>query len=144
MRSRGAGVETGSEQAALTHSGREISAVVVAVLAGAAAAMSPASPTGRPGVDALLLALSVAAITSAGARVPSWVVVVAGGAALAAAADVVLVAFVAVALALGVSIGLHTRNVPDWRAVSVGISMNVLARAELRGFFGLSAILAIV
>jgi hypothetical protein len=121
----------------------EFAAVVVAYGAGVAAAFAPASPTGRPLVDALLLGLSVAAITYAGASAPWWVTVVAAGAAVAIAVDPLLIALGAVALGIGLLIGMRQRSLPGWRAISIGISMNVLARSELDGFFGLSAIVAI-
>ena len=47
------------------------------------------------------------------------------------AADPLLAALAAVAFGIGVWVGLQKRNLPAWRAVSVGISMNVLAWGEL-------------
>jgi len=121
----------------------EFSAVVVAYLAGGVAAFSPASPTGRPVVDAALLAVSVAAVVYAGASAPWWVTVVVAGAALCVAVDPVLIAVAAVGLAVGLYVGYRRRNLPEWRAVSVGLSLNVMAWGELGGFLGLSAIVAI-
>ena len=121
----------------------EFGAVVVAYVAGVGAALAPPSPTGRPLLDALLLGLSVGIVTYAGASAPWWVVVVAAGAAMVASANVLLLAAALVALALGVWVGLQRRNLPLHRAVAVGTSMNVLAWAELDGFFGLTSIIAV-
>jgi hypothetical protein len=121
----------------------EFAAVVVAYGAGVAAAFASPSPTGRPLVDALLLGISVAVVTYAGASAPWWATVVAGGAAVAIAVDPILIAIGAVALGIGLLIGARQRSLPGWRAISIGISMNVLARSELEGVFGLSAAVAI-
>ena len=121
----------------------EFVAVVVAYVAAVVVAFAPPSPTGRPLVDALLLALTVGVVTWAGASAPWWVLVVAAGAAGVVAAEPLLAGLAAVAFAIGIWVGLQKRNMPAWRAVSVGISMNVLAWGELEGFFGLSAVIAI-
>ena len=121
----------------------EFVAVVVAYLAAIAAAFSPASPTGRPLVDSLLLAVFVGVVVYAGASAPWWVTVVAAGAAMAASVEPLLIGIAAVGLGIGLYVGLRRRNTPEWRAISVGISMNVLAWAQLEGFFGLSSIIAI-
>ena len=121
----------------------EFVAVVVAYLAAVMVAFAPPSPTGRPLVDALLLSLTVGVVTWAGASAPWWVLVVAAGAAGVVAAEPLLAGLAAVAFAIGIWVGLQKRNLPAWRAVSVGISMNVLAWGELEGFFALSAIIAI-
>ena len=108
-----------------------------------AAAFAPPSPTNRPLVDALLLGVSVAVVVYAGASAPWWVTVVAAGAGVAIAVDPLLIVLAAIALAIGLLIGLRRRSLPGWRAISIGISMNVLAWSELEGFFGLSSIVAV-
>lgn len=69
--------------------------------------------------------------------------VVAAGAAMASANDPVLVALAAVAFGIALVVGMRERDLPVWRALSVGVSMNVLAWAELGRFFGLSSIIGI-
>jgi len=121
----------------------EFAAVVVAYVAAVAAAFAPPSPTGRPLVDALLVALSVGIVTWAGASAPWWALVVASGVAIVSAADLLLGAIAFVAFLIALCIGVQRRNLPEWRAASVGISLNVLAWSHLDGFFGLTAILGI-
>ena len=118
-------------------------AVAVAYVAGGVAAFAPPSPTGRPLVDALLVGISVAAVVYAAASAPWWAVAVVAGAALAVAVNPLLVAAALVALGLAVWVGVKRRNMPEVRAISAAISMNVLAWAELEQFFGLTAIVAI-
>lgn len=118
-------------------------AVAAAFLAGGIGALAPPAPTGHEVVDAVLVGGSIAAVVWAAASAPWWVLVVAAGVAMAIAVDALLVAIAAVGLLVALWIGVQRRNLPEWRAVSAGISMNVLAWAELGGFHGLSALLAI-
>ena len=121
----------------------EFAAVVVAYVAAVAAAFAPPSPTGRPLVDALLVALAVGVVTWAGASAPWWALVVASGAAIVSSADLLLGAIAFVAFLIALYIGVQRRNLPEWRAASAGISLNVLAWSHLNGFFGLTAIVGI-
>src|SRR5215218_4426755 len=121
----------------------DFAAVVVAYAAAVAAAFSPPAPTGRPLVDALLVALTVGVVTWAGASAPWWTIVVVAGVAMVASADFLLAALALVAFVLALYVGVQKRNQPMLRAISVGLSLNVLAWAHLDGFFGLTAILGI-
>jgi len=121
----------------------EFAAAVTAYVAAVVAAFAPPSPTGRPLVDALLLALSVGIVTWAGASAPWWAIVVVAGVAMVASADFVLAALALIAFLIALYIGVQKRNQPVLRAISVGLSLNVLAWAHLDGFFGLTAILGL-
>ncbi len=121
----------------------EFAAVVVAYVAAVTAAFDPPAPTGRPLVDALLVALSVGVVTWAGASAPWWVTVLAAGTAMIASADFLLAGLALIAFVIGLYIGVQKRNLPAWRAASVGLSINVLAWGHLDGFFGLTAIIGI-
>lgn len=118
-------------------------AVAVAFLAGGAAALAPPAPTGRPLVDALLVGTGIGVVTWAGASAPWWATVLAAGAAVAVAGDLIVAAVALVALAAGIWIGLRRRNMPAWRAVSVGLSMNALAWGAVGGSLGLTAIVGV-
>jgi hypothetical protein len=118
-------------------------AATVAYVSGSAAAFSPASPTGRPLVDAALVGLSVAGVVYAAASAPWWALGIAAGVALAAAINPILIALALVAFALAMWVGARKRDLAELRAVSAGLSLNVLAWAELEGFFGLTALLGI-
>ncbi|MET0909346.1 MAG: DUF4012 domain-containing protein, partial [Ilumatobacteraceae bacterium] len=116
----------------------------VAIIAGAVATLSPAQPTGRPVIDAVLVGSSVGIVVFAGASAPWWAVVIAAAASMAVGVMPVLIAMGAVALGLGLWLGMRRRSLPLARALSVGISMNVLAWSELgMGPFGLTAALAL-
>ena len=73
-----------------------------------------------------------------GGRSPSW-----PARRSSVAVNPLLVAAALVALGLAVWVGVKRRNMPEVRAISAAISMNVLAWAELEQFFGLTAIVAI-
>lgn len=107
--------------------------------AGAVAAFATAAPTGRPGVDLVLRAVGVGLVVLVGSRAPGWVVTAAGGVAVLVAVDPVLLAAATVAVALGCCAGLSPRRGQALPAASLGLTMNVLIRAELGGPFGLSA-----
>lgn len=120
-------------------------AVVVAYVAGGAAAFAPPAPTGRPLVDATLLGIAVAGVVYAAASAPWWLLVIAAGAALTVAINPVAMVVAALALGLALYIGVRRRNLPELRAVSAGLTFNALAWAELEGFFfGLTAIIGCV
>jgi hypothetical protein len=121
----------------------DLLAVVVAVIAGLVAATGPAAPTGHPITDALLVGIGTSLIVLIGALAPWWAVTVVAGAALAIAFDPLLIALAAVALAVALWTGTAKGSVRVVAAVSLGISFNVLARAELGGVLGTSAIMAL-
>jgi hypothetical protein len=122
---------------------RGLVVAAVAGLAGVVAALSPPAPTGRPGVDAVMVGLSVAAVSYVAARAPWWAVAVLAGAALTIAIDPVLIGIALVALVGALWAGARPATPPAVLAISAGVSLNVLARAELAGSFGASAIVAI-
>ncbi len=94
--------------------------------------------------DAVLVAVSVALVVYAAASAPWWAVAAAGATAMVIGLDPVLVACGAVALLIGLWIGSHQVSAPHWRAIAVGIALNVLAWSQLEiGAFGLGALISI-
>lgn len=121
----------------------EFLAFVAASGSGGAAAFSPASPTGRPSVDAVLSGLAVGTATYAAAWAPRWVLVLTAGSALIAGVAPLLIVIAAASMMLSLWICARRCNAPVLRAVAAGASLNVLCWAELHGFFGLSAMVAL-
>jgi Protein of unknown function (DUF4012) len=117
--------------------------VIVSLVAGLVASVSPAAPTGHPITDAVLLFGGTALIVLIGARAPWWVAVVVAGAALAIALDPLLVVVAVVALGVALWLGATRRTAGLVMAVSLGLSFNVLARAQLDSFLGASAAVAL-
>lgn len=118
-------------------------ALGAAFLAGAVGALAPPSPTGRPLVDSVLVALAIGVTVWGAASAPWWLLVVVAGVAMAASGDALLLAIATGALLLAVWVGVRRRSMPEWRAALVGVSLNVLAWAELGIAFGVSSALAI-
>lgn len=118
-------------------------AAAVALLAGAVAASAGVAPTGRPGVDALLAGLGVAAVTWSAASAPWWALTLTAGLGMVVSASPALLAVGGAALATSLWIGVRKRNAPTWRAVAIGLALNVIVRGELPGFFGLTAIVGV-
>ena len=118
-------------------------AAVIAYASGTAAAFAPPSPTGRPLVDAALVGVSTAAVVYGAASAPWWALGGAAGAALVVAVHPVLFFVAAIAFVLALMVGVRRQNMPEARAVSAGLTMNVLAWAALHGFFGLTAIVGL-
>lgn len=116
---------------------------VIAVAAGVVAAFGPASPTDRPVVDAMLVAVGTAAVVFAAASAPWWVLTLVAVAALAVAVSPLLMAIAAVAVAVSIWVGMRQRDLPEARAAGAAITFNVLGWAELQGFLGLSATVTI-
>jgi hypothetical protein len=121
----------------------DLLAVVVAVVAGLVAATGPAAPTGHPVTDAVLVGAGTALIVFIGALAPWWVATVVAGAALAIAFDPLLIALAVIALAAALWTGTTKPSVRVVVAASLGISFNVLARAELGGPLGTSAVITL-
>ncbi len=117
--------------------------LLVAIGAGMVAALSPAAPTGSPGVDGALVGIAVGAVVLIGALARPWSVVALAVAALVIAIAPGLLALAAVALGIALWGNRSTRHRPELFAVSIGISLNVLARGELGGFLGFSALISI-
>lgn len=119
------------------------SAIALAVVAGIAAALSNASPTGTTWSDWLIVVTTVGVATWAGASTPWWTGAVVAGLAAAVALDPLLTAIGLVAFLGGLIIGVQRRDIPLARAAVVGVAMNVLIRSELQGFLGLSTMIGV-
>ena len=115
-------------------------AVAIGALAGAAAAVAPAAPTGRAWVDAILVAASVGFVTWAGATAPWFVVALAGGVAATIALEPLVAVVGFFGFLIGLHVGLYRSDDAELRAVGVGLAANALAWSRLEGFHGLSAI----
>lgn len=118
--------------------------LAIGVVAGVAVALGPVAPTGSSGIDAVLVVAAVTAIVVLARRSPWWAVAVAAGAAMAIAIDPLLMVCGAVALGAALWAGRDARQHPVAQAAAVGVTCNVLARAELDVRFGLSAAIGVV
>lgn len=118
-------------------------AIIAAFLAAAAGALAPPSPTGRPLVDSVLVGAAIGIVVWAAASAPWWALVAVAGVAMAVAADALLIGVALGALVLAAWVGVRRRSSPEWRAVSAGLSLNVLAWAGLDLAFGVTAAVAI-
>ena len=118
-------------------------ALGIAGVAGVVAATAGAEPTGSPAIDALLVALLVAAVVWASASAPWWAPASASGLGAVVALDPI-VALVGVAgFVIGLVIGVRRRDQSALRAIVGAAALNVLIRSELDGFLGLSALIGI-
>ena len=117
--------------------------VPVAVVAGLAAALGGASPTGTTWSDWLLIVASVALVTWAGASTAWWVGAALTGLAAAIAGDLALTVVGLAAFGVALWIGLQRRDLPVARAAVIGVGCNVLIRSELGGFLGLPTIVGV-
>lgn len=125
-----------------TRDGRLVVAAV-ALVAALLAAAGPASPTGSPVLDAIVVVGGVGVFVLIGSRAPWWAAAVAAGIALAIAVDPILMIGAAAALGAALYAGWRPEP-PSWAlAISLGVTANVLARAELGGRFGSSAAVAL-
>jgi hypothetical protein len=115
--------------------------LAICVAAGTAATFAAAAPTARPAVDAVMRGLGVGLIVLVGSRAPWWLVGGAAGVALAIAGAPELMVAAAASLALAWAAGTRPIPPPALLAASMGISFNVMIRAQLGGFFGLSALI---
>jgi hypothetical protein len=118
-------------------------AVAVGVVGGAVAAWSGASPTGSTVLDAVLLVVSVGAVVWAAASAPWWLLAVTAGVAAVTALQPVLIGLGVVAFAAALFIGVRRDHLSTLRAVVAAMTLNVLLRSELEGFFGLSAVVGV-
>jgi hypothetical protein len=115
----------------------------IALVAGLVAVFSGAEPTGSTVVDVLVIVGLVAAVVWASASAPWWVPATAAGVAAVVAFQPILVLIGAVAFVGGLMIGARHNERAELQAIVTAVAMNVLIRAELGGFFGLSAIIGI-
>lgn len=121
----------------------ERQAPLIAIASGIAAAFSDAAPTGSPGIDRMFVGLVVAAVTWAAGAAAWWAVSASAGIAAVAAIDPLLTVVGVVAFVGGLWIRVHQRDLGAVRAVVAATVLNVLARSELEGFFGSSAVVGI-
>ena len=121
----------------------ERSVLVVAVIAGIAAALSGASPTGSTAIDAVLTCCAIAFVVWCAASAPWWALAIAATASMAIAGDAWLLAIGAVAFAGSLWIGLQRRDLAIERTVVAAIAFNVLVRAEVDPALGVSALVGI-
>ena len=118
-------------------------ALVTAAVAGLAAALSDASPTGSTVPDAVLIILSVGLVTWASATAPWWAVTAVAGVSVAIAGSIVWSIVGLGALAAAVWTWIRRRDLPVARAAVTGVALNVLIRSDLDRVLGLSAIIGI-
>ncbi len=134
------------EQGSPTRSSTPFVAVLAAAAA-IAAALAPPSPTGRTAVDAVIVGISAGAVTMAGARAPTWALILAAGVAMAIAGNPMAIAAAVIALVLAiVSRGRRRDRQVDGAALaalSAGLAVNVMARAELDVDFGVTSLVSI-
>ena len=119
-------------------------ALAIGAVAGIVAATAGARPTGSAAIDAVLVALSVAAVVWASASAPWWAPTLAAGVAAVVAFDPLLAVVGAVGiLRSGSPSGCGGRTRANCVPIVAAIALNVLIRSELDGFLGLSAIIGI-
>jgi uncharacterized protein DUF4012 len=121
--------------------------LVVAIIAGVAgvlAAFAGLNPTGSRVVDVVVVAVAAAAVTSAAATAPWWTALVSCGIAAAFADGVVWMAVGLVGALIAFFVGLNERSMPWGRSVAALTAVQVFAQSREVGFFGLSAIIALV
>ena len=128
-----------------TISGFDTRAIVaVAVAAGIAAGFAGCHPTGQTIPDVLLTAAFAAFVTWASASAPYWALGVAAGvAAVFAANQPVLVVIGSVGLALALFLGINRGSLPAVRALSAGLTVQVVLRLTWNPMFLGSAMVAI-
>jgi Protein of unknown function (DUF4012) len=128
----------------MTHTRDRLTAgavVAIAVAAGVIAQFADAAPTADARLDGVVTGVGVGLIVLIGAAAPWWAVAMAAGAAGAIAIDQRLIGLALVALSLALWVGSTRRARPEVLALSLGISFNVLVRAELAEPFALSAVI---
>ena len=138
----GHSVTAGHGHGGRTRTGLGTRTWLVAAAAAILAAASPAQPTGSPVADVAFLAAGTAAVVLVGATAPWWAAAVAAGVALAIAGAPLLMLLAALALAAALWAGARRRDRPEVLAASLGLTLNVLARAELDARFGATALIS--
>ncbi len=118
-------------------------AIAVAAVAGVAAIVADASPTGSTITDALVLFATVGAVTWASASAAWWAVALAAGVGAAVALQPIVALVGALAFAVGLYVGLRRENSSEVRAVIGGVATNVLLYSELDVAFGVSAVVGV-
>lgn len=115
----------------------------VAIFAAVGVAAAGGSPTGSWPIDVVLILLATAAAVWAAASAPWWAITLVAVAALGLAPDIALIGVSVIAFGLALTIGVMRVNWAWLRAASVGMSVQVLARLEIRTHFGESAAIGI-
>lgn len=118
--------------------------VAFGLLSGAGAAAAGATPTGLRAVDATLVLLAVLATVWSAASAPWWLLISTAAAAAALAPNAVLLCVGLVALAIPAVIGARRSSWAWARALSAGLTVQVLARAGHRWVFGCTAAIALL
>lgn len=121
----------------------ERAALAIGVVGGIVVALAGLEPTGVEGVDSFLTFIAALAVVWSSASAPWWVISLVCGVGASIALDPVIAVAGFVGLAVALFVGLKQRSAPELRAVSAGLAVNALARSELEGFHGLSAILGV-
>lgn len=118
-------------------------AAYVATAAGLVASLFAPDLTSYWVASAVIFAVAVAGVTWVAASAPWWAVSVVAAVAAAMAGNPVAIAAGVVAAGIGLWIGSRRRDLPEARAVTAGIALNVLAHSELNLFLGASAIVGV-
>jgi hypothetical protein len=114
----------------------ERTVTAVGIVGGILAALSPASPTGSGGADAVLVAASVGFVVWAGATARWWALLALAVVATAVAGSLVLVAVGACTVLAALWIGTQQRDLSIVRAVVAAVSANVAIRSDVGWFLG--------
>ena len=114
-----------------------------ALVAACLALMAPASPTGSPIADGIVVAFAAAGVTWSSASAPWWAVATACGISAAIALDPIVATVAFLGFLAGLHVGVVRRNDGVIRSVAGAVAVNTLLWSELEGFFGLSAIIGI-
>ncbi|MCU1389952.1 MAG: hypothetical protein JWL72_3290 [Ilumatobacteraceae bacterium] len=122
-------------------SGQAVAAV--SVVAGIVAATAGARPTGSTAIDVLFVIASVGACVWAAASAPWWALTAVAAVAVALGPNIGMTLLAVVALGLAVVIGAKRYNWAWVRSLSAGISVQILARLDIRALFGVTALIAI-
>ena len=117
---------------------------IIACLTGVSATFAGLHPTGSTVIDVVLVAVAAAVVTWAAATAPWWMMLFASGIAAAFADGLVWVAVGLAGSLIAVVVGATGRSMPWARSVAASTAVHVLARSREVGFFGLSAIVALV
>jgi hypothetical protein len=113
---------------------------IIAVVAGAIAGFSGASPTGNPTIDVVLTATTVGGTTWLGAAALRWDAALISLVAAATAWTIVGAAIAVTNAAVGYTFPVRPAHRHVVTAVMVAVALNVAARSHLGGFLGLSTI----
>jgi hypothetical protein len=117
--------------------------LVIAAVAGVAAALSDLSPTGAQPFDAIVVVASVGFVTWAAAAAPWWAPTLLAGLGAVLTTDPVVIAVGAAACVLGLWVGTRRQDLSTVRAGLCGVGLNVLCRSDYSELFGVTAAIGI-